>query len=32
LRKLIPHAEDAKFRRKWRQVKHDNKVRLATPG
>jgi starch phosphorylase len=30
LRKLIPYAKDAKFGAKWRQVKHDNKVRLAT--
>jgi len=29
LRKLIPYAKDAKFGAKWRQVKHDNKVRLA---
>ncbi len=28
LRKLIPYAKDAKFGAKWRQVKHDNKVRI----
>ena len=30
LRQLIPYANDPKFRAQWRQVKHDNKVRLAT--
>jgi starch phosphorylase len=30
LRKLIPHADNAKFRERWRAVKHDNKVRLAS--
>ena len=29
LRELIPHAEDASFRVRWRQVKHANKERLA---
>jgi len=30
LRKLAPHADNAKFRERWWQVKHDNKVRLAS--
>jgi len=30
LQKLTPYAKDAKFQAKWRQVKFDNKVRLAT--
>jgi len=29
LRQLEPLAEDTAFRRAWRQVKHDNKARLA---
>ena len=29
LRRLEPHAEDPAFREEWRQIKHQNKVRLA---
>jgi glycogen phosphorylase len=29
LRRLVPHAEDAQFRSRWRAVKHANKQRLA---
>ena len=29
LRQLASHAEDSAFRIRWREVKHDNKVRLA---
>jgi glycogen phosphorylase len=29
LRRLRPHAEDAEFRARWREVKHANKQRLA---
>jgi starch phosphorylase len=29
LHRLVPHAEDAGFRRRWREVKHANKQRLA---
>jgi starch phosphorylase len=29
LRELVPHADDAEFRRRWRAVKQDNKQRLA---
>ncbi len=30
LRKLIPYADDTRFRESWREVKHDNKVKLAS--
>ena len=30
LRKLIPLADDPKFQAQWRQIKLDNKVRLAS--
>ncbi|MDR2195287.1 MAG: glycogen/starch/alpha-glucan phosphorylase [Gallionellaceae bacterium] len=29
LKQLAPHAEDAKFRAEWHQIKRDNKARLA---
>jgi len=28
LSKLVPHADDPKFRARWRQIKRDNKARL----
>ncbi len=28
LSKLAPHADNAKFRQRWRQIKRDNKIRL----
>ena len=30
LKKLAPHAEDAKFRKAWHEVKRQNKIKLAS--